>query len=68
MKLFSGSVVPDFAWEQHAAYAAGISVSQLKFMAAFLLSVLVGAVWRYIPGTKGKPKLYHTTPYLKPQS
>jgi uncharacterized protein YjeT (DUF2065 family) len=53
MNVFVGNVIGPAAWEEYLTSLIGLTQSQLRFTAAFLLSVPVGAFYRWLPNAKG---------------
>ena len=51
--LGSPNLIGHMAWELQASEAMGLSFSSVRFMVAFLLSVIAGIVFRFIPTSRG---------------
>ena len=51
--LGSKNLIPVQTWELQATEAMGLSFSSMRFFTAFLLSVIAGLVFRFIPTRTG---------------
>lgn len=54
-KGFFSYGVPPMSWELGACSGSGLTLSQLRFTLAFVVSVVVGAILRHVPTVKGAP-------------
>lgn len=48
--------VPAQAWELQIAALGGLTLSQLRFFIAFMLSVAAGAIFKHVPTPRGVPR------------
>lgn len=47
-------MLPPQAWELEACASSGLTLSMLRFSISFVLSVLVGALFRFVPTVRGR--------------
>lgn len=48
-RIAYGTLLPPQAWELSASESSGLTMSQFRFMLAFVLSVVIGAILRLVP-------------------
>lgn len=50
--------LPAQPWELQAAALGGLTLSQLRFFISFVLSVVLGAVFRHVPSPRGALQVF----------